>query len=139
PSNHRWREQSCPPPRASTGVEPKRRTMPMIGARVRIFHIRCLVDFARTYLMAYFLRRPNYILNTERQYRSSVLRSDWPKDRLLCPKDSIYFSPQELDKTSKPNVHEQQPNEKSQSMCKERRTSRNASKSTSTSRCKNSD
>jgi len=39
--------------------------------------------------MAYFLRRRFY--NTERQYRSSVRGSDWPKDRLLCPKDRIYF------------------------------------------------
>ena len=36
--------------------------MPPLSARVRIFHIRCLVDFARTYLMAYFLRRRLYIL-----------------------------------------------------------------------------
>jgi len=45
----------------------------MLSARVRIFHIRCLVDFARTYLMAYLLRRRLYVLNTERQDRSSVV------------------------------------------------------------------
>jgi hypothetical protein len=30
--------------------------------------------------MAYFLRRRLYVLNTERQDRSSVVWSDWPKD-----------------------------------------------------------
>ena len=34
----------------------------MISARVQIFHIRCLVDFARTYLMACLLRRRLCIL-----------------------------------------------------------------------------
>ena len=35
----------------------------MISERVGIFHIRRLVDFARLYLMAYFLRRRLYILS----------------------------------------------------------------------------
>jgi hypothetical protein len=35
----------------------------MISARVQIFHIRCLVDFARTYLMACLLRRRLCILS----------------------------------------------------------------------------
>jgi hypothetical protein len=58
----------------------------MLSARVRIFHIRCLVDFARTYLMAYLLRRRLYILNTERQDRSSVVERDWPKDNSCVQK-----------------------------------------------------
>jgi hypothetical protein len=68
----------------------------MLSARVRIFHIRCLVDFARTYLMAYFLRRRLYILNTERQDRSSVVERDWPKDNSCVQKIAKPGKPMDL-------------------------------------------
>src|SRR5215510_7333568 len=58
--------------------------MLMIRATVRIFHTRSLVDLPKADLMADFLRRHLYIVSANN--RSSVMGSNWPKDKSCVQK-----------------------------------------------------